>query len=175
MLPNRNRSHPGKTPDRTIVQKRLHQKQSTPTPRKDSFSASELQHFRKIVLAMREEALSILRDCQESVQSIESSQPSYGPREQPVSFMERSADASMRENYALLIDRQTRLLGYFDAALKRIDEGRYGVCTCCNEFIARERLEAVPHTQLCLKCKGGGRSSLILTKALPFATRGKSR
>jgi DnaK suppressor protein len=175
MLTASKHSDSGRPTDRGLAQERLDEKQSTPVASKNSFSQGELQHFRTIVLAMREEALSILRDCQESVRSIESNLSSYGSREQPVSFMERSADASMREDYALLIDRQTRLLGYFDAALERIDEGRYGVCTSCNELIARERLEAVPHTQLCLRCKGGGNSSLRSTQAQPTAAGGRSR
>ncbi|MBM2842023.1 MAG: TraR/DksA family transcriptional regulator [Bacteroidetes bacterium] len=134
------------------------------TPRKGSYSPNKLQHFRKIVLAMQEEALSVLRDCQDSVRSIENNQPSYGPREQPVSFNERSADAAVREEYALLIDRQTKLLGYLEAALRRIDEHRYGVCISCKELIARERLEAVPHTQLCLGCKVGRKTSVNPTR-----------
>jgi DnaK suppressor protein len=175
MLSDRKRSHSDNTPNSRILQKRSHQKRDTPTDRKDILSQSDLEHFRTIVLSMREEALSILRDCQESVQSIESNEPSYGPREQSVSFMERSADASMREDYALLIDRQARLLGYCDAALKRIDEGRYGTCKSCNELIARERLEAVPHSQLCITCKGGGKPDLRPTSAQPWAAGGKRR
>ena len=124
---------------------------------------------------MRADALSNLRDCQDSVQSIESTQASYGPREQPVSFNERSADAAVREEYALLIDRQIKLLGYLDAALKRIDEGRYGLCISCQGLIARERLEAVPHTQLCLECKEGGRRSPGPTRAQSWVNRDPCR
>lgn len=105
------------------------------------------------MLVMREEAFSDLRDRQNSVRSIESNQPSYGPRDQAVSFDERSADAAVQEEYVLLIERQTKLLECLDAALQRIDEDRYGVCVSCKELIARERLEAVPHTQLCFRCK----------------------
>ena len=141
---------------RITVPKTLTTGKSDTTPRRGSYSTNELQHFRTIVLEMREAALSVSRDCQDSVRSIESDQPSYGPREQPVSFHERSADASMREEYAIVIDRQLRLLKYLDAALERIDKGSYGVCICCKELIAQERLQAVPHTQLCITCKGGG-------------------
>jgi DnaK suppressor protein len=142
-------------------------------PIEGSYSRNELMHFRKIVLAMREDALSVLRDCQDSVRSIELNQPSYGGREQPVSFNERSADAAVREEYALLIDRQTKLLGYLEAALQRIEEGRYGLCISCKGLIARGRLEAVPHTQLCLSCKDGGKTSLGTTRVQPSAKRGK--
>ena len=144
-------------------------------PQKGAYSPTELQDFRKIVLSMREEALSVLRDCQESVLSIESSQPSYGPREQPVSFHERSADSAVREEYAFLIDRQTKLLGYLDAALTRIDEGTYGVCISCQELIPQERLKVVPHTQLCLRCKNRGKYFVDPTRAGLWAKSGKCR
>lgn len=141
------------------------------TPHTDSYPPNELQLFKKIVLAMRDEALSILRDCQESVRSIEANEPSYGSRERPVSFNERSADFAAREEYALLIDRQLRLLGYLEAVLKRIDEGRFGLCVSCKELIARERLEAVPHTRLCLRCKDRGRPLSDTAQAQPSAER----
>ena len=39
-----------------------------------------------------------------------------------------------------------------DAALERLDEGTYGVCTACGEPIADERLEALPTTTRCITC-----------------------
>lgn len=38
-------------------------------------------------------------------------------------------------------------------ALKAIDDGDYGICEVCGKTISMERLEAVPYTTLCLKCK----------------------
>lgn len=37
-----------------------------------------------------------------------------------------------------------------DAALKRIDDGTYGVCTACGKPIGEERLEARPWATLCI-------------------------
>lgn len=37
-------------------------------------------------------------------------------------------------------------------ALRRIDEGTYGVCENCGDAIAPRRLEALPHTRRCVKC-----------------------
>ena len=37
-------------------------------------------------------------------------------------------------------------------ALKRLDEGDYGVCTGCGEKISRKRLEALPFAPLCISC-----------------------
>lgn len=38
------------------------------------------------------------------------------------------------------------------AALHRIEDGSYGICAKCGADISEERLVAVPHTPLCVKC-----------------------
>ena len=43
-----------------------------------------------------------------------------------------------------------------DTALGKIDAGTYGVCEKCNEPIPKERLKALPHAALCVRCKSGG-------------------
>ncbi len=41
-----------------------------------------------------------------------------------------------------------------DAAMQRLDDGEYGMCTSCGEDIAAGRLEADPTASLCIKCAG---------------------
>ncbi|PKM98132.1 MAG: molecular chaperone DnaK [Elusimicrobia bacterium HGW-Elusimicrobia-3] len=38
------------------------------------------------------------------------------------------------------------------AALRRIEDGTYGVCLACKQPIAVKRLEAMPETPLCVNC-----------------------
>lgn len=45
------------------------------------------------------------------------------------------------------------LLSKIDAALRRIDNGTYGICDNCGEPIGEERLEAMPWATLCIDCK----------------------
>ncbi|MBI2871312.1 MAG: TraR/DksA C4-type zinc finger protein [Candidatus Omnitrophica bacterium] len=40
-----------------------------------------------------------------------------------------------------------------DEALKRVNEGTFGMCTSCGKPIKKERLKAVPYTTLCVPCK----------------------
>ncbi|MBN1688667.1 MAG: TraR/DksA C4-type zinc finger protein [Candidatus Omnitrophica bacterium] len=44
-------------------------------------------------------------------------------------------------------------LNHIDDALRRIDEGTYGVCEDCSKPIPKKRLMAVPHARLCIKCQ----------------------
>jgi RNA polymerase-binding protein DksA len=43
-----------------------------------------------------------------------------------------------------------------DVALEKIHNGTYGVCEKCGDPIPKERLKALPHAALCVKCKSGG-------------------
>lgn len=41
-------------------------------------------------------------------------------------------------------------LAEIDAALKRIDDGTYGICEVCGKPIGADRLSAIPRTRLCI-------------------------
>lgn len=59
---------------------------------------------------------------------------------------ERGKDIGLKGNAEAIIDK-------INEALVRIDEGTYGWCEWCGAPINEERLEAVPYTSLCLRCK----------------------
>jgi RNA polymerase-binding protein DksA len=39
-----------------------------------------------------------------------------------------------------------------EAALRRLAEGRYGICESCGEQISAGRLESIPYTSRCARC-----------------------
>ena len=49
--------------------------------------------------------------------------------------------------------REKSLLVKLDLALKKIEEGTFGICEMCEEPIGKKRLEARPETSLCIRCK----------------------
>jgi DnaK suppressor protein len=50
-------------------------------------------------------------------------------------------------------DRERKLIGKVQEALKKIHEGSYGICESCGEPIGIKRLLARPVTSLCINCK----------------------
>ena len=46
-----------------------------------------------------------------------------------------------------------KILQAIEGALRRIEEGSYGVCKECGEPIAEARLNAIPWTRSCKACK----------------------
>lgn len=57
-----------------------------------------------------------------------------------------------REQLALLRDGARRRVDDISAALRRLDEGSYGICTFCGARIADERLAAIPTALACFDC-----------------------
>ena len=47
-------------------------------------------------------------------------------------------------------------LRFLHDALKRIEDGSYGICARCGEDISDARLAAVPHTMVCKACAAEG-------------------
>jgi len=46
-----------------------------------------------------------------------------------------------------------KILQAIEGALRRIEEGTFGVCRECGERIAEARLTAIPWTRACIDCK----------------------
>lgn len=50
-------------------------------------------------------------------------------------------------------DRERKLIGKVQEALKKIGDGTYGTCESCAEPISVKRLQARPVTSFCINCK----------------------
>jgi len=49
--------------------------------------------------------------------------------------------------------REKFLMDKIEIALRKIDEGTYGICEECEDTIALKRLQARPEAPLCIQCK----------------------
>jgi RNA polymerase-binding transcription factor DksA len=62
-----------------------------------------------------------------------------------------------RQHAAALLEAAREQVAAVDAALRRLAEGRHGVCERCGQPIGAERLAARPAAVSCVACAGGGR------------------
>lgn len=53
---------------------------------------------------------------------------------------------------------EQNILYAIDEALKRVEDGSYGSCTQCGKQIPKKRLDALPHTELCIACQSKNES-----------------
>jgi DnaK suppressor protein len=67
--------------------------------------------------------------------------------------LEEVQHAAERELAIRNLDRDSIMLRSVRGALRRIEEGSFGVCLHCEEDISPKRLAAVPSTAFCIKCQ----------------------
>ncbi len=127
------------------------------------YSKKDLEHFKKIILDKRDEIIEQLQNLKE--QMLDPTTGEYINENSPYSLhmAEQGTDAMEREKTFLYAQRENKFLGYLEDALKRIEAGTYGICIECIEepqhlcetcpLIPKARLEAVPHSQLCVAIK----------------------
>jgi DnaK suppressor protein len=64
------------------------------------------------------------------------------------------ANADIEQNMRMqLKNRESFTLRKINEAIKRIEDGSYGLCESCEEPIELRRLQARPTTTLCIACK----------------------
>lgn len=104
---------------------------------------AELQKFKKIL----ENQLDVLqKDFQKDLHAINAPLLAADVNDQATLESERSFELRIK-------DRERKLIGKVREALKKIDDGEYGICDSCSEPIGTKRLLARPVTNLCINCK----------------------
>lgn len=127
------------------------------------YGKTDLEHFKNIIVEKREEIIEQLQNLKD--QMLDPTTGEYINENSPYSLhmAEQGTDAMEREKTFLYAQRENKFLGYLEDALKRIEAGTYGICIECIDepqhlcetcpLIPKARLEAVPHSQLCLPIK----------------------
>jgi DnaK suppressor protein len=127
---------------------RKHQGKRVTTP----FSDKELEHFKQLILEKRQEASEEIERLQAQLSTRENES---ADGDSPYSFhmADAASDSTDRERAYMMIERQKKLIGYLDRALERIYNKTYGICRVTGKPIDKERLEAIPHTEISIEAK----------------------
>ena len=115
-------------------------------------SALDIDHFRNLLVDERKRVVA-------AIQNLHDDHPGTISDEtgEDAVFDNHLADTATetydRELDYTLEENSENVLAEIDAALKRIDDGTYGICTNRGEQIPLERLEALPWATLCIDCQ----------------------
>ncbi len=114
----------------------------------------QLKHMEKRLLEERARVVKELGHYNESfkgtLQSSDGDLSSYS-----FHMADQGTDAMEREKQFLFASKEGRYLWHVNEALRRLYEAprEFGVCHECGEEVGYERLDALPHARLCIKCK----------------------
>ena len=75
------------------------------------------------------------------------------PIESTTEWVDQARLITTRELQSALLAQAQQHLEHIEAALRRLDEGTYGICAVCGGPINPERLRALPYATTCVKCQ----------------------
>jgi RNA polymerase-binding protein DksA len=114
----------------------------------------QLTHLEKRLLEERSRVMKELGQYNESfsgtLQSSDGDLSSYS-----FHMADQGPDAMEREKQFLFASKEGRYLWHVNEALRRLykEPAKFGQCHECGDEIGFERLDALPHARLCIKCK----------------------
>jgi RNA polymerase-binding transcription factor DksA len=111
-----------------------------------------LSDFKARLLAMRRELVGRL-EAAENESLHKSRRDAAGDLSgYPLHMADAGSDNYLSQADLTIAGSAAEALQMLDEALRRIEEGTYGVCRNCGQDIADQRLRALPHARTCYEC-----------------------
>jgi DnaK suppressor protein len=112
--------------------------------------AVDVDRFREVLREERQRVVDAIdylhKENPGSIEEETEDETSTNIAEAATATLDREIDYTLEEN-------SEHVLAEIEGALKRIEEGTYGVCVNCGKPIAEERLTAIPWATYCIDCK----------------------
>ena len=115
---------------------------------KTVLTAADIQKFRQMLVTKRNEILGNVTVMEDETLKKERSELSSMPF-----HMADAGSDNFEQEFALdLMDSEKKMLVEINDALRRIDDGVFGICEGNGESITKARLNAIPWARFCVAC-----------------------
>ncbi len=115
-----------------------------PSDDEDFMNPRQVEYFRRKLLDWRQSLLDESKETMQTLQQVTLNLPDVA---------DRATEESDRRLELRARDRQRKLIGKIDSALRRIGEGTYGYCDVTGEPIGLRRLDARPIATLSIEAQ----------------------
>lgn len=109
---------------------------------------TELQRFRKLLMAERERVTQSMADHEKVIRGQDGASKAHSNH-----LADQGTDEYNYEATIHTANTEGRYLYTIEEALGRIEDGSYGKCVECGAKIGMERLKVIPAARLCIECK----------------------
>jgi RNA polymerase-binding protein DksA len=120
---------------------------------KKKLNKKELADFKKLILKIKDEIAEGIKHISEDTLKKSPKDASGDISGYTYHMADVATDTYDREFSLGLASNDRMLLYELDDALKKIEDGTFGICEECKGLIAKNRLKAVPYARLCVKCQ----------------------
>ena len=113
---------------------------------------SERQRYRVKLTQLGRRLSNDLINLREATLQAKGGEASGSLSNAPLHLADLGTEAFEQEVALGLMETKADMLHEISDALDRVEQGAYGDCQECGEEIARQRLDALPFTRLCIDC-----------------------
>lgn len=120
---------------------------------KKKFNKKELEYFKKLILKNKEKILYEIKHISEDTLKKSQKDAAGDISGYTYHMADVATDTYDREFSLGLASNERQSLYELDDALKKMEEGTFGICEECKSLITKTRLKVVPFARLCVKCQ----------------------
>lgn len=117
----------------------------------DAFTKKELSEIEARLSEMRGDITKAVDD----KKNFDMTEPEVGDS------IDQAAQSLDKEILFELSDNERSMLDNIEAAMRKLDNGTYGMCEHCKKRIEKKRLKALPAARYCMLCQSGSEKSRI--------------
>ena len=121
---------------------------------KKKLTKKELTEFKRLILKRKDEISDEIKHISDDTLKKSQKDASGDISGYTYHMADVATDNYDREFSLSLASSDRQSMYEMDDALKRIEDGIFGVCEDCQKLITKVRLKAVPQARLCVKCQG---------------------
>ena len=113
----------------------------------------ELDFFKKLITKIREKVLDDIKHISEDTLKKSQKDAAGDISGYTYHMADVATDTYDREFSLGLASNERQSLYELEDAIKKIEEGTFGICEECKSPISKTRLKVVPFARLCVKCQ----------------------
>ena len=121
--------------------------------KKKKMLKKDLDMYKKLILKRKDQILEDIKHISENTLMQSQKEASGDISGYTYHMADVATDTYDREFSLGLASNDHKVLYELDDALKRIEEGTFGICEECGCAITKVRLKAVPYARMCVKCQ----------------------
>jgi len=120
---------------------------------KNKLNKKDLAGYKKLIIKRKNEVMDAIERISEDTLKKSQKDASGDISGYTFHMADVATDNYDREFSLGLASNDRQSLYELDDALKRIEEGTFGVCEECKTVLTKARLKALPYARLCLNCQ----------------------
>ena len=120
---------------------------------KKKFNKKELIYFKGLILKRKDEVVDQIKHISEDTLKKSQKDAAGDISGYTYHMADIATDTYDREFSLGLASNERKVIYEIDDAIKKVEDGTYGVCEGCKKLISKTRLKALPYARLCLKCQ----------------------